>query len=449
MTAITRICTWNITMKSSLWLMALAGCAIARSAHAHDIVPGAPQTRPIAIVGGTVHPASGPAIEGATVLFDHGKIVAVGEGVDVPAAAERVDAAGRHVYPGFIDANTQIGLIEIPTVAGSVDEAETGRINPNVRAHVAFNPDSELIPVTRANGVLAVLSTPTGGLISGQSAVMMLDGWSWEDMTLQPSVGLHVQWPRMAPIQTWSLDESAGEQLSSRDRALAELKTALADARAYAITKKAGDAIPFDARWDALVPLFERKLPMVVHADEIQQIQSAVAFARREGLRLVIVGGYDAAECASLLVEFDVPVIVGGVQRLPRRRADAYDAPFTLPARLRDAGVKFCIAGSERTANVRNLPYHAGTAAAHGLTKDEALRAITLSVAEILGVDDRIGSLEAGKDATLFIASGDALETPTQIEAAYIQGRAVDLNNRHTRLYRKYEEKYRRLDANE
>ncbi|HEX3870491.1 MAG TPA: amidohydrolase family protein, partial [Pirellulales bacterium] len=325
----------------------------------------------------------------------------------------------------------------------------------------AFNPDSELIPVTRSGGVLLALTAPNGGLVAGTSAVMQLDGWTWEDMTVADEVAMHVYWPRMAPIHTWRLEETAEQQMSDRDKALVEIRRAVADARAYWIAKRAhkakaenpgpagpglGGALAHDARWEAMIPVFERTMPVIVHADEVQQIQSAVAWAEQEGFRIMIAGGYDAPRTLDLLKKYDIPVLVGGVYRLPQRRDDPYDAPFTVPARLHEAGVRFCITGQGRMGNVRNLAYHAGTAAAFGLPADEALKAVTLYPAEILGLGDRVGSLSAGKDATLMVTTGDPLEIPTQVTHAWIQGRRVDLSDRQKRLWHKYQEKYRRLN---
>jgi imidazolonepropionase-like amidohydrolase len=427
-------------------------------------VPGAPQGKPIALVGGTVHPIAGPEIRDGIVLFAGGKITAVGRDVAIPEGAERIDVRGKHVYPGLIDSLTSLGLVEIPTVRGTVDEEESGTINPNVQAQVAFNPDSELIPVTRSNGVLAVLTAPHGSLLAGTSAVMQLDGWTWEEMTVRAPIGLHIHWPRMAPTHTWRLDDEGGGALSTRDKALARLRDALADARAYQRTMQAaGDqkapasqngsqAIassqpPHDARWAALVPVLERKIPVIVHADEIQQLQSAIAWAAHENLRLIIAGGYDAPQCVDLLKKYDVSVIVTGTNRLPLRRDDPYDSAFTVPARLHAAGVKYCLAGLGRMGNVRNLPYHAAAAAAYGLPPDEALRSITLHAAEVLGVADRLGSLEAGKDATLIVTTGDPLEIATQVTRAFVQGRRVDLSDRQKRLWHKYQEKYRQSEG--
>lgn len=422
----------------------------ASSLLASDEIPGAPQAGPIAIVGGTIHPVRGPEVAGGTLLFTDGKIVALGAEVTLPAECEKVDAAGKHVYPGLIHAHTQLGLVEIPSIRATVDVAETGRINPNAKAQVAVNPDSELFPVARGTGVLTALVAPSGGLLSGMAAVMNLDGWTFEEMTVHAPAGLYMEWPRMHPTSAWYIEDSFQQQLEARDRSLAALRDAFADAQSYQRAKQAhaggqGPKVDHDARWEAMIPVLESKVPLIVLADEISQIQAAVAFSQRERVKLIIAGGYDAPLCAELLVKQDVPVIVTGVHRLPQRDSDEYDAAFTLAERLRQAGVRFCLAGEDRQAKVQNLPYEAGTAAAYGLPKPDALRAVTLSAAEILGVDDRLGSLEPGKDATLIVTDGDPLETPTRVEIAFIQGRRVDLGSKHTRLWEKYKEKYRRL----
>jgi imidazolonepropionase-like amidohydrolase len=406
-----------------LLLTLLALSAGVRDARAQ--VPG-PETRgPVAVVGATLHPVSGPAIENGTLVFERGRIVALGEAVEPPTGAQRIDGRGKHVYPGFLQVGGQLGLVEINSIRATQDAVETGEFNPNVRAQVAVNPDSELIPVTRANGVLLALTMPSGGIVSGTSAVLQLDGWTWEQMTLKAPAALHVQWP---------------------PGGVERLEQMLDEARRYQQGREAGTLEEgADLRWEAMLPVLRGELPIVVATDSRVQIQSAVAFADRHRLRLVIFGGYDAVECAGLLRDRDIPVVVPAVFRLPRRRSDPFDASYTLPDRLRQAGVRYCIAGGDRfdASNLRNLPYHAATAVAYGLPRDEAIRAITLYPAQILGIADRVGSLEAGKDATLLVVDGDPLEPESRIAAAFIQGRRVDLDNRHTRLWRKYQQKYR------
>lgn len=438
-------------LRRILVLTLLASLAV-QVAFGSPEIPGAPQETPIAIIGGVIHPVSGPPIEKGTLVFDQGRVTAIGKRVRIPAGAKRIEVPNRHVYPGLINAYSNLGLVEIGAVRATRDYAESGRINPNVKAEVAVNPDSELIPVTRAGGILLSLSAPSGGLISGTSAMLQLDGWTWQQMTLKAPVGMHLNWPRMVPAVDWRFAESKQEQAKQRDEALALLEQTFADARAYQKARAAGAADgqrhPLDSRWEAMLPVLEGDLPLVVAADEIQQIQAAVAFAQRQGLRLILYGGYDAPHCAALLKKHQVPVIVSSIHRLPRRRWDDYDAAYSLPERLRSASIKFCIsAGGTSASNSRNLPYQAATAVGYGLPQKEALKAITLYPAEILGVADRVGSLEIGKDATLIITDGDPLETSTHVQSAFIQGRQVDLSNRHKRLWRKYQEKYRRLEA--
>jgi imidazolonepropionase-like amidohydrolase len=427
---------------------------VPQAAGASDQIPAPPPEHPIALVGGTIHPVTGSPFRGDLLIRD-GRIAALGPNLDLDAAGDDVsvvDVTGRHVYPGLIAANTSLGLVEIAAVRATRDIAEVGDVKPNVRAEVAFNPDSELLPVTRSNGVALALSVPAGGLVSGTSALMELDGWTWEAMTLEAPVGLHVHWPSMG-IRRGRPAPEEKRQKEERERQLGLLRDTFAEARAYHKAKLAEgkDGVPAhetDLRWEAMIPVLEKKVPVFVHANEIRQIEAAVRWAAEEDLRMVLVGGYDAARASDLLIENDVPVIVEGVHRLPRRRWEPYDAPFTLPQRLHRAGVRYCIAASGSSFEAphqRNLPYHAAAAAAYGLPRDEALKAVTVYPARILGVDDRVGSLEEGKDATLIVTDGDPLEIRTRVEAMYIRGRKVDLDNRHRQLYRKYRTKYEQL----
>lgn len=418
-------------------------------AAASETLPAPPQKHPILLRGATVHTVSGETHEGGQVLFAEGRITSVGSGdatIELPPGTEVVDLHGRHVFPGLIAANTTIGLVEIDAVRATVDVAEAGEFNANARVEVSVNPDSEVIPVTRANGVLTALTVPqSGGLISGRSALMALDGWTWEDMTLKAPVGLHVFWPRMRAGYSQRPDakaNAAAEQRESAEKAIDRIREFFAAARAYAKSRKS----TVDLRLEAMGDVLDGTLPVFIHASEIAQIESAVAFAERENIAIVLVGGHDAWRVPQLLRQRDIPVILSP-QSLPLRRGEAYDTAFVSAAKLASAGVRFCIANEGSAASERNLPYQAAAAAAHGLAPEEALRAVTLYPAQILGVGDRLGSLEAGKDATLIVTSGDPLEITTQVEAAYIQGRRLDLSSRHTRLYEKYRGKYEPLDG--
>jgi imidazolonepropionase-like amidohydrolase len=424
------------------YLVAVAAFVVSPpvSLNASDAIPGAPQQQPVALVGGTVFPVSGPALKNGTVLFDKGRIVAVGSAdeVSIPADAKTINCRGRHVYPGLFEAHSQLGLTEVSAVRASDDRSEVGSLNPNAKAHVSVNPDSELIPVTRANGVLLALTEPTGGLIAGQAAVLQLDGWTFEDLTLKSGAAMVVNWPSVP-------HELEKDQAATESDTVERLRTLFDEARAYLTAREQSpESQPTDLRLESLKPVLERRMPLLVHADSLAVIQSAVSFAVEQKLRLIIHGGYDAPLCADLLKQHDVPVIIAAAYRLPRRRNDDFDSSYSLARRLHDAGVRFCISGGEtsRTWNARNLPYHAAVAVAYGLPHDVALRSITLYPAEILGVARRVGSLEPGKDATLFITTGDPLETASNVTAAWIHGRPVDLTSRHLQLYRKYQKKY-------
>ncbi len=412
-------------------------------------IPAKPQEKPIVIVNATIHTVSGPVIEKGTIVFDKGKITAVGANVSIPQNAEVIEATGKHVYPGLISSGTYIGLTEISAVRASNDRDEVGRINPNVRAEAAFNPESELIPVARANGITTIVTAPTGGLISGTSAAMMMDGWTWEEMTLKAPAALYVQWPDMNISRGRYGIRSEDDQKKEREKQLKDLSNTFEEARAYMLAKKAESqkGIPYhdmDTRWESMIPVLERKIPVVVYATDMQQIQAAVAWAGQQNVKLIIGGGYDAWRVADLLKKNNVPVLAGGIFRIPGRRFERYDEAYVLPKKLFESGIQFAILGEEDAAHERNLPYQAAMAAAYGLPKDEALKAITLYPAQIFGIADKVGSLEVGKDATLLVTSGDPLEIICSVEMEFIQGRKIDLSSKHTMLYEKYKEKYRR-----
>lgn len=398
-------------------------CVVGVSA-ASDQIPGSMPKGPVAIVGGTVHPISGPAIKQGILVFDQGKITAIGEKIKIPKNAQVIKAAGKHIYPGLFEPYSRIGLTEISSVRASDDYRESGSLNPNVKAHVSVDPDGEIIPVTRSNGVLLTMTAPAGGLISGQSAVLQLDGWTYEDMTVQARAGMIV-----------SLDSEEEKE---------RLEAFFDEARRYHQAQEAKSKILHDARLASMDRVLTGDQPIIIHADRANDITRAITFANDMKVKLVIFGGYDALQCCDLMKKYDIPVIISAIHRNPRRRDDPYDAAYSLAKRLQDAGIRFCISGYERSNswNVRNLPYHAATAVAFGLSKEDAIRAITLSPAEILGVEKRVGSLDKGKDATLFVCDGNPLEAATQIQSAWIAGKPVDLSNKQTMLYEKYQQKY-------
>lgn len=442
------------TFLLALAMAASASCLAILNAHATPNIPPPPQRQAILITDASLHTVSGPVISNGRMLIDQGRIVAIGSATEVatPPGAQVISMRGKHIYPGLIGANTALGLVEVESVRGTIDTSETGVINPNARALVAVNADSELIPVARANGVLAALSVPRGsatGLVAGTSALLQLDGWNFEEMGLIPEVGLHIALPTMR-LNAALFPNLAPARLDDIQRMTAQrlqmLEDAFEAANAYAKARASDAATPLDSRWEAMLPVVAGRRPVFMQADELPQIRYALGLSERFGFSLIIVGGMDSWRIAALLKERQVPVIIGGVYRLPMRRGDDTDAPFRLAAQLYEAGVRFCIArsGSEfDAATERNLPFEAAAAAAHGLPRDEALKAITLYPAQILGAADRLGSLEVGKLASFFVTNGDPLDIRTKVERIYIQGRELELSDRQTKLNDKYEQKYR------
>lgn len=417
---------------------------------ANDQIPGRLPAGPVAIVGGDVYRVDADVIRGGVVVVENGKITAVGTSAAVTIApnADRIDASGKNVYPGLINAYSDIGLREIDSVSETIDRVETGRLNPNVRSWVAMNPDSELIPVARSGGVLTSLVAPGGPYIAGQAAVVRMDGWTWQDMLMVGPAAMIVSWEAMEPR-----GDSIADVAKQRAERYEQLDALLDSAKRYA-QRRADDpgGQPIDLRLESLVQVANGKLPIIASADRRATIEAAVLYASERKLKLVIYGGYDAELCSDLLKREKVAVILPGTYRLPIRRDDAYDAPYTLPARLQRAGVAFCIAAEQTgypggASNARNLPYHAGNAVAYGLDPEVALRSITLSAAEILGVEHLVGSLTVGKEATLMVVQGDPLLVESQVTYAMIHGRPVDLGNKHLSLFRKYEEKYQQLES--
>ncbi len=447
----------NAMLRSSRQLIALA-CLTLLAAHAQaqDLVHKAPpQIGTTVLTNGVIHTISGETVQGG-IAFADGRIIAIGSSQEMaqvgaqnaPQPIVRIDLEGRHVFPGMIAANSVLGLMEVGAVRATIDVAEVGNVSPEVRASVGVNSDSTLIPVTRSSGVLTALVLPSGGAIPGRASVMRLEGWTWEDMTVVDDAGLVIAWPRVRPITAWWMQKSEEEQLKEAKENMRAITEAFDAADAYLAARASDPSVDLDLRWEAMGAALRGEKPVFIQAQEMEQIESAVSFARERGLKAVLIGGRDAALCSDLLRSADVGVILTGSHRMPRRRDTAYDSPFTLAARLESAGVRWCLAtggGTFQTPHLRNLPDHAGTCVAYGLSPEAALRSITLSPAELLGVGAELGSLDAGKRATLIVTNGDVLEIASDVEMAFIDGRAVDLQNKQTALAEKYREKYRQL----
>lgn len=389
-----------------------------------------------ALVGGTIHPVSRPSIRDGVLLIQAGKIAAMGsrEAVKIPAKARMVDITGRHVYPGMIDGGTSIGLTEIGSIDATLDERESGGFNPDLRSWIAINHDSEIIPVTRVNGITSVLSTPSGGSIGGQASIIRLDGWTREEMLVQAPLGLSVSFPLVAPDKKWQDDGRVKSLIKSFQRGL-RYGERVDEARADGAAPP-----PRDLALEALVPYARGERPILVSANRVKHMVDAIEFAESNGLKVILRGCREGWKIASYLEEKDARCVVGPVHASPYSKYDPYDCVFTNAKALADAGVTFCFQ-TDDASNSRNLPYHAGMAAAYGLDRRAALRAVTLSAAEIFGVADRIGSLEPGKDADLLVTTGDPLEFLTEIEHLFIAGREVPLESKHTRLYERYLER--------
>jgi len=433
----------------TLCALSAACCLLfSRTAHAQSRqVPAPPQDRPMVIHNGTVHTVSGPVIhDNGFLVIEHGVITQVGQGMPPSIARAQVfDAKGLHIYPGLIAAETTIGLTETSAVDVTNDYRELGSFTPEVRAAVAVNPDSDLIPVTRSNGILTMMVTPRGGIVAGRASIMRLDGWTWEAMAIDDAAGLVINWPRTEPFTSRFFQRSEEEQRKQIVENLQEIEDFFDDAQAYAKAHDSGELIETDLRFEAVRRALIDDKPIFINASTLGQIESAVGMAARRHLKIVIIGGAQADRAASLLKEHNIPVIITGTHRLPSERHDPYDDPYTLPNRLYEAGVRFAIASGAEPAHERQLNHNAATAAAYGLPRDEALKAVTQYAAEIIGIGASHGTLESGKAATFIVTTGDPLEITTDTLMAFIDGRRIDLGDRHKALYAKYREKYEQL----
>ncbi|MBK6901335.1 MAG: amidohydrolase family protein [Saprospirales bacterium] len=405
-------------------------------------VPAPKQEGGVVILHAKAHLGNGQVIEDAAVAFREGAITFVGPAADWRGSADFrvIEARGKHLYPGFIAANTSLGLNEIELVRATRDEREVGELNPNVRALIAYNTDSEVIPTIRSNGVLLAQIVPQGGTVAGQSSVVQLDAWNWEDAAYRTDGGIHVYWPRAT---RFGFQEAGADNTNRYAEELAGLELLFREAEAYAKTK---EHQPENLKLEAMRGLFSGEKTLFVHANDAKDIQRAVLLGEQFGLRTVIVGGRDAWMIAAFLKEKQAAVVLQKTQSLPGREDEAVDQPFRTPSQLKEAGVLFCIS-AEAFWQQRNLPFQAGQAAGHGLDREAAVQAITLDAARILGIDQTTGSIEKGKDATLFLSTGDALDMRSSIvETAFIQGRQIDLDDKHKALYKKYQAKYQVKD---
>ena len=399
-----------------------------------------------AITNTRIVTVSGATIENGTVVIQNGKIASVGANVTIPGGAERIDGKGLTVFPGMIDAGTNMGLAEIGQGApATIDVAETGTMNANAKAIKGINPHTSHVNVTRVNGITTVLSAPAGGVISGQAAVINLTGSTQDEMAVVPEFGLVINFPR---ITTFSFTPGVGAQpvdfaeaIRRRDRNIEELKKMFKEAETYARVRDAyakDKTLPFptyDIRMEAMIPYIRGEKPVIFTAERERDIRSIIRFVEETRVKAIIAGGGDAWKAADGLKKNNIPVIFTNIYSLPAQDDDPYDYFYEGPSKLQKAGVKFAVSTGDGGAEVRDLPYHAGLAGAFGLGRDEALKSVTLYPAQILGIADRYGSIETGKIANIVVADGDILDPRTNIKYLFINGRLLPLSSRHTDLY--------------
>ena len=415
----------------------------------HNSVVSAQQAANVFVIrNAKIVTVTGATIERGSVLIRDGKIAEVGARVTAPSNAKVIDATGLSVYPGLIDCGTSLGLTEIGSIQETRDTTELGDFNPHMRAIVAVQPHSELIPVSRANGATTAITRPGGRLVSGQAALINLDGWTWQEMAVKTPAAMAMEYPRAPRGRGGAFGQAAGAAniAQLRERQLNALRQKLEDAQAYAKAKEARAADkglpprPVDHVLEALIPVVKGELPVLMIANAEREIKGAIDIADKYKLKLIISGAVDAWKVASTLKEKNIPVIIGPVTDLPNNEDDDYDINYSHAAKLHKAGVKFAFQ-TDDAAYSRNLPYQAGTSAAFGLPKDEALKAVTIYPAQIFGVDKMLGSIEVGKMANLIVTDGDPLEFKTSVKHMFINGKPVDLSSRHTKLYDKFKDR--------
>ncbi|MFB9862770.1 amidohydrolase family protein [Rufibacter immobilis] len=424
------------------FILAAALFVSTTAAWAQVPAPAVKQAKATVLTGATLHVGNGQVVEGAAVAFNNGKITYAGPAAGFNAggtAYETVNVNGKHIYPGMILPNSQLGLTEIESVRATLDQQEVGDFNPNVRSVVAYNTDSDITPTLRSNGVLMAQVTPVGGTISGSSSVVQLDAWNWEDALVKADGGVHLRWPAM--VQTGDASPQATQRRQAREADLQELESLLAEAKVYKNQKNDRENL----KLSSLTGLFDGSKKLFIHANYGKEIVEAARFAQKAGIKdMVIVGAADALVVADFLKENNIPVIYSGVHALPARSGDDVYLPYKMPGMLQKAGLLFCLDYDASLHGSRNLPFIAGTAVAFGLPKEQALSSVTLNAAKILGVDQQVGSVEVGKDASLVVSEGDILDMRTnKISYAFIQGRKLNLTDKQKYLYEKFDTKYK------
>ncbi len=429
-------------MKKQHILFTAALAMLISKGQAQETVSPAPaQQKPVYLTNATIHVGNGQVITNGTIGFEKGKIIAVGANVNAAAGATVYDLKGQHVYPGVIAPETNLGLVEFESVRATRDEREVGEINPSIRSLIAYNTDSKVINTLRSNGILLAGITPQGGIISGTSSVVQLDAWNWEDAAYKADNALHLFLPRMVPAGAGgggrrSRSEEGGNNAMDM---VDNVRAFFREAKAYLGESK---HTATNLKYEAMRRLFNKEQKLFIHAELEKEIMIAVDFAREFNVEVVIVGGTDSWRVTDLLKANNIAVILSQPHSLPVMQDDDVDQPYKTPALLQKAGILYCLS-NEGFWQQRNLGFEAGTAATYGLTKEEALSAITINAAKILGVDKLTGTLENGKDANIAVSNGDMLDMKSSvITQAFIQGREINLDNKQKQLYEKYQQKY-------
>ena len=428
-----------MNFQKSVWALLVASATL--PAMAHDIVPGAKQSAPILLKGGTLHTATQGVLENSDLLMVDGKIAAIGSNLTAPADAKVIDVTGKHLYPGLIALANQLGLIEIEAVRATDDTNEVTDTNPDLRARIAYNADSEVIPTIRSNGFAYSMIYPDGSMLMGQSSLMQLDAWNYQDAVVADGTGLHVRWPNASTLGSRWNPKPADEVRKANAEQLAKLQQYFQAAKAYYDAEQAGLNRGIDSRWHEMLAVFEGERPLFVHADDERQIRQAMLLAKEYNLKLIIVGGRDSWRLADELAAAKVAVIYTAPYGLPSRGDENYSRAFTVPKTLQDAGVNYALS-LDGYWDTRNLVFAAGQAISFGLTPEQALRSVTINAAQIAGVADKIGSIEVGKAASLVVSEGDIFDyLGHKVTHLWIDGREVDLNNRHKQLHDKYKQR--------
>lgn len=395
--------------------------------------------QPLALRGGTAHTLAGDPVPNATILIDGGRIVAVGADIPIPPDANVIDVSGLHVYPGFFDAFTQLGLTEIEAVDVTNDLRELGDFNPQLQAYSAVHPSSEHVRLARANGITHAVTAPTAATagVGGQPSLIGLDGWTVEEMLISSSVGFILNWPTIATGRGSTYNQAR----EAYDRQIRKLSGWLEEARRYDLATQAERPVQRDLKLEAFSRVTRRELPLMIDVRNERYIRDAIAFAADEDIRIVLVTGSQVWKMADELAARDIPVILGPTQALPSGPDEAYDEQYAAPARLYEAGVRFAfgtISSATGVPDSRALPFQAGNAVAYGLPHDEAMKTVTLRAAEIYGVADRVGTIQEGKIANLIVTDGDPLDYASRIQHVIVNGQDVGLDNLHLEEYERY-----------